>query len=205
MRMLSVALLSTLISIPALANPVLRDEIKRAANTVYYLVDSSTAPESALLQARQKITEALQLIQSTGPGHDFQKCFDLVYQGYYRSLGSAESTSRAQAACKTYKDLQVLARLDEYAYRSLGGADAMDLAVRHSGYSAQGKIKIVEYVFDKYYRSLGAADSVERTGAALPRLPIDSLSCLQTLYPKYYQSMGSADAMDAAIRDCSTK
>jgi hypothetical protein len=203
--MLSVALLTALFSVSALANPVLKDEIKRTANSIYYLADSSIASESALQQARQKLSEALQLIQSTGPGHDFQKCFELVYQGYYRTLSSADATSRAQAACKTYKDLVVLARLDEYAYRSLGGADAMDLAVRHSGYSAQGKIKIVDYVFDKYYRSLGAADSVERTGSALPRLAIDSLSCLQTLYPKYYQSMNSVDAMDASIRDCGTK
>lgn len=205
MRMLSAALLTAVVTLPALANPVLKDEIKRASNTIYYLVDGSTASESALQQARAKITEALHLIQSTGPGHDFQKCFDLVYRGYYRSLGSAESTSRAQAACKTYKDLEALAILDEYAYRSLGGADSMDLAVRYSGLPAQGKAKILEYAAEKYYQGLSGAESAERAGKALPRLPLDSLSCLRTLFPKYYQSMSAVDAMDASIRDCGSR
>lgn len=81
----------------------------------------------------------------------------------------------------------------------------MDLAVRYSGMSAQGKARIVDYVADKYYQSLDGADTAQRTGAALPRLAVESLSCLQTLYPKYGQSMSSEDAMDASIRDCGTK
>ena len=183
-----------------------RQEIKSLAAQIHLAADTTTAATPALQRAKEKLREALALLnQSSGggdpsPGGD---CFKFSYPKYYTSMGSAEATDRAVSACKKIVDLDVAKYVYERNFTSRSAVESMDEASNRSGYDLAGKLSMIKFSYSKYYISLSVVESITRATDAMRTVPVGRDQCLKDLYQKYWVSQSAVEAMDSAAKGCS--
>ncbi len=202
MKILWIGLLLLSSSVFAITPEELIRKSRKINRSIIREVNDLNARELSLISQNLDIIKKILRNSSQG---DFNReaCIDYTYQIYYRSLSSSEAMDKATFACRRYKEMKVLKILYTYAYKSLNGLDAINLAIRYSGMDARKKAPMAAFLVEKHYKSLGGADSAIKAGMGIVKLEEGSLGCLQKAYERYYRDLSSSDAASAAARSCS--
>lgn len=176
------------------------NEINELTRAIRQATVDSTAPRSSLIEARNHLEDALDLIESSS-GYN-GRCFDFAYEKYFLQSSSATATEKALAACRKIADVPVAKFAYEKYFLSLSATSSMDKAVLISGENMKGKLNILKLAYEKYFISLSSTSALDLAYLGSQKVRRGSEECLEQLYKRYFKSYSAKTAMDKAFEGC---
>ncbi len=193
-------LLTVCASAQAQSDQTVLNEINELTRAIRQATVDSNAPRASLIEARNHLEDALDLIE-VGSGHN-GRCFDFAYEKYFSQSSSATATKKALAACRKIADVAVA----EFAYtkyfESLSATSAMDKATLVSGENMKGKLNVLKFSYSKYFESLSSTSALNLAYEGSAKVRRGSEACLEQLYKRYFKSYSSKTSMDKAFAGC---
>ena len=175
-------------------------EINELTRSIRQATVDSTASRTSLIEARDLLQDALDLIESSS-GYN-GRCFDFAYEKYFVSHSGATATEKALAACRKIADVPVAQFAYEKYFVSLSATSSMDKAVLISGENMKGKLSILKLAYEKYFVSLSSTSALDLAYLGAQKVRRGSDDCLEQLYKRYFKSYNAKTAMDKAFEGC---
>ncbi len=199
--LLAIVVMSMACKSYAESNSNLMLEIAGLSRSLEQRVYTCGPSQNQLLQVRAKLFEALDILKNDNPSElsDPQRCFEYLYDKYYLTYNSSQSTEKAGAALKLVGDFEVLQFLYDCHYKTLSSSAAIDLAVSQASFRVQGKLPIITYAYERYYTALNASQAATKAVTNSANVSLNALPFLKSTYEKFYKSYSASQSMDKAF------
>lgn len=200
-------LIGLTISFSVHASPTVVRDIVRLSRAIENAAPVSGIPEENLLEVREKLSEALDLLQAgdgepNEPTLPLPGCVDFAYEKYSMNLSSPVATDKAIAACKKIVDLNVAKYVFEKHNINLNATVSMDKAAEQSNQTVRGKFQVISIAYDAYVLNLSSTVAISRSLTNAATVSKQSAACLKSLYDKYAVNLSPTVAMDKAFEGC---
>ena len=180
-------------------NQQLINEIIELTRVVRDEARKTTATEQALLNVRNNLEDAIELLRG---GNNNQECFEYAYQKYFSSNSSSAAAEKASNLCKTVQDVPVLKFAFEKYYSSNSTENAINKAGAVASKSMRNKLDMVTFAFEKYYSASSSESAMNKASNGISLVRSGSLDCLKRFFDIHYSGNSSTVAMDKSIESC---